>query len=178
MLFAAVARAEIGLPPGRTRRQCAMTARHQKKPPDASREPEEPNASSRHSPARKEVSSMPTAPRPLSLSDQQLTAVLSRGRALGAARQKRLPCRQRECAARRGAAARRRGLSSATIKGRRQHNPPIPSQTRYAKPSEARRPSRRPTGARQSDRKTYILRLPANLRRRIVHCRQPTETFD
>ena len=86
-----------------------------------------------------------------------------RGRALGAARQKRLPCRHRECAARRGVAARRRGLSSATIKGRRQHNPPIPSQTRYAKPSEARRPSRRPTGARQSDRKTYILRLPANL---------------
>jgi hypothetical protein len=86
-----------------------------------------------------------------------------RGRALGAARQKRLPCRHRECAARRGAAARRRGLSSATIKGRRQHNPPIPSQTRYAKPSEARRPSRRPTGARQSDRKTYILRLHANL---------------
>jgi hypothetical protein len=63
-----------------------------------------------------------------------------RVRALGAARQKRLPCRHRECAARRGAAARRR--ASATIKGRRQHNPPIPSQTRYGKPSEARRPSR------------------------------------
>jgi hypothetical protein len=100
-----------------------------------------------------------------------------RGRALGAARQERLPCRHRECAARRGAAARRRGLSSATIKGRRQHNPPIPSQTRYAKPSDARRPSRRPTGARQSDRKTYILRLPANLHVGPYIAATPTETL-
>jgi hypothetical protein len=55
-----------------------MTARHQRKPPDASREPR--GAECIIAPlagARKEVSSMSIAPRPLSLSDQQLTAVLS-----------------------------------------------------------------------------------------------------
>ena len=92
-----------------------MTARRQKKPPDASREPEEPNASSRLAGAQGGVLDADRAS-PAFAQRSAINRRPVRGRALGAARQKRPPCRQRECAARRGAAARRRGLSSAQLK--------------------------------------------------------------
>ena len=117
----------IGLPPGRTRRQCAMTARHQKKPPG--REPGARGAECIIAPlAGAQGGVLRCRPRlaRFSLSDQQLTDVLIRGRALGRRPTDSAFLRRQSSnvLARRGAAAvgEDGGLSRSPPRwGRRQH---------------------------------------------------------